>query len=128
MSTNSIRRFKGKFPHVEFLTLDGEGKVARECAIVKEDNIGNIMFIDIQSLDQIDRQRLFDIIKDRNAPNFALWDLMFGKTLGNGINALVYFHQLVKQLTPQGVVTSVGAGQLGLQAESSQVTLNSPSK
>lgn len=113
---------KGRFPHVYFLPLDGEGKVATECAVMKKDPLDNIYFISLKSLDTVDKQRIFDIIHDRNANNFELWDLMSTKTLGNGVNALTYFHQFVKCLTSQGKILTVKKGQIGLQAPTTTTT------
>jgi hypothetical protein len=50
---------------------------------------------------------------DRNSRSFELYDLMAQKTLGNGMNALAYFHQLVRQLTPNGKVMDPRSGQMG---------------
>lgn len=102
-----------KYPHVEWLELYDDGKMY-ECAILKRDTLGNVFFFEINSLDNIDRLRLAQLLSDRNAKNFELWDLMSQRTLGNGMNALAYFHQLVKVLTPNGKVMDPRSGVMGL--------------
>lgn len=125
----SVQMIPGNFPHVYYLDLEGDGKVATECAVVKKDSNGNIYFITLKNLDQVDKQRIFNILHDRNVGNMELWDLMYTKTLGNGINALIYFHQFVKCLTAQGRVTDLIAGQMGLAApKAPQSTKSTKSK
>jgi len=94
---------KSKYNHVEWIDLNQNGLFV-ECAIMKKDHRGNIYFVKLQDLDSIDLSRMFDIINNRNSKNYELWDLMSQITLGNGMNALVYFHQLVKMITPSGQI------------------------
>jgi hypothetical protein len=75
-----------------------------------------VFFFKTNNLDSIDRQRLAGILADRNARSFELWDLMSQRTLGNGMNALAYFHQLVKVLSPQGKIIDPRQGQIGVAA------------
>lgn len=102
----------GNLPHIKWIDLKNDG-VLIECAVMKEDSFGNIYFIQVNQLDSIDRRRLARILQNRNAQNFELWDLMSNITLNNGINALTYFHQLVKVITPMGVVSSPKQGEVG---------------
>ncbi len=102
-----------EYPHVAWIELYGDG-VLHECAIMKKDpRTGNILFFKTNDLDEIDKRRLSQLFFDRNARNFELWDLMAQKTLGNGCNALAYFHQLVRQLTPAGKIIDPKTGQIG---------------
>lgn len=101
-----------EYPHVEWLELNNDG-ILHECAILKRDEHGNILFFKTNDLDEIDKRRLAGILMDRNARTFELYDLMAQKTLGNGMNALVYFHQLVRQLTPNGKILDPRSGQMG---------------
>lgn len=103
---------KGSFPHVEWVDLYGDG-ILYEVAVMKRDDVGNFHFIRIDQLDSIDRGRLVKILQNRNANDYPLWDLMSNVTLGNGMNALEYFHQAVKILTPQGSIMNPGAGKRG---------------
>lgn len=103
---------KSHIPHVEWIDLKNNG-VLVECAVMKRDPFGNVSFIEIPSLDAIDKGRLAKILQNRNVNNFELWDLMSQVTLNNGMNALLYFHQLVKILTPDGVVLNPRAGVVG---------------
>lgn len=107
-------RQKSSLPHMEWMNIKNDGTLI-ECAIMKEDKQGNIYHIPITSLDDTDRSRLAKLITNRNAQNFELWDLMQQTTLGNGINALEYFHQLVKVLTPQGTIIDPIQGRRGFQ-------------
>ena len=100
------------YPHVEWLDLYGDGTL-HECAVVKRDNIGNVFFIRIRELDLVDKRRIAKILTGRNANNFALWDLLFQSTLGNGMNALEYFHQYVKVRTPAGQIMLPQMGIVG---------------
>lgn len=101
-----------KYPHIEWVDLYDNG-VFVECAIVKRDRRGNIYFIRLDRLDGIDLERMFSIVNNRNAKNFELWDLMHQVTLGNGINALTYFHQLVEIVTPSGQIMKPKLGVAG---------------
>jgi len=128
----AITKRKGNFPHVSWIDLKGNG-VLTECAILKEDGFGNTYYIEIPKLDAIDKNRLARIVKNRNAPNFELWDLMSQVTLNNGINALEYFHQLVKIITTDGVIMNprqgtVGTGVVntGSAAEMASMNMNAP--
>jgi hypothetical protein len=101
-----------EYAHIEWLELNSDG-ILHECAIMNRDGNGNVLFFKTNDLDEIDKRRLAGVLMDRNAKTFALWDLMAQKTLGNGMNALAYFHQLVRQLTPNGKILDPRAGQIG---------------
>lgn len=102
----------GEYPHIEWIELNSDG-IMHECVIMKRDRMGNVLFFKTNDLDEIDKRRVAGILMDRNARNFELWDLMANKTLGNGVNALQYFNQLVRQLTPNGKVLDPRSGQMG---------------
>ncbi len=101
-----------EYPHVAWIDLHSDG-ILHECAVMRRDRVGNILYFKTNDLDEIDKRRLASILYDRNARNFELWDIMSQRTLGNGCNALTYFHQLVKQLTPNGKILDPKAGQMG---------------
>jgi len=100
------------YPHLEWLDLQQNG-VLTECAVMKKDPNGNIYHFSVASLDAIDKNRLRNILTGRNSANFPLWDLMQQVTLGNGVNALDYFHQLVKVQTPGGQIIDPVQGRIG---------------
>ncbi len=102
----------GHLPHIKWIDLHNNG-VLVECAIMKEDQLGNYTFIQVNMLDAVDRRRLLKIITSRTATQFPLWDLMSNITLNNGVNALTYFHQLVKTISQAGVISSPRAGEIG---------------
>lgn len=93
------------FPHVRLVDLYRDGLVY-ECAIMKEDkNTGDLYFMRIDKMDDIDRARLRQILSRRDAGKYELWDLMdHGQPLANGVNALVFFHQFVEVLSPSGKI------------------------
>lgn len=104
----------GNYPHSAWLDLTNNG-VLSEVVILKEDNNGDVYFIPLKSLDTIDLQRIGKILANRNARMFPLHELMAQTTLGNGINALLYFQQLVKMRTASGQVVPAGANLRGAQ-------------
>lgn len=106
------RQVSPEYPHIEWLELNKDGML-HECAVMRRDAQGNVFFFQVNHLDEIDRRRLAQLLADRNARNFELWDLMAQKTLGNGMNALAYFHQLVKVLSPNGKVMDPRSGVMG---------------
>lgn len=106
------RELSPHYHHVEWLELNKDG-ILHECVIMKRDQLGNVLFFKTNDLDDIDKRRLAGILSDRNAGSLELWELMMHKTLGNGVNALVYFSQLVKQLVPNGKVMDPRQGQVG---------------
>jgi hypothetical protein len=108
----SVNQRPGSYPHVRWLDLKANG-VMIECAIMKEDPMGNIYYMEIGSMDGVDKSRLVKILTNRNAGSFELWDLMSQMTLNNGVNALTYFHQLVKIITPAGVIMNPRGGAVG---------------
>ena len=102
------------FPHVFWIELQRGTGVYTESAVLKKDKLGNIYFIKLKSLDDVDRRRLANILTNRNSKSFELWDLMSQVTLGNGIGALNYFHQVVEVLSPNGIVHRPSAGVVGI--------------
>jgi hypothetical protein len=109
----AVRARKGKFPHIEWLDLKGDGLMT-ECAIMKKDPLGNISYFELNKIDAIDKQRVARLVQSRNAENFELWDLMSQTTLNNGVNALTYFHQLVKVNSEDGVIYTPKGGVVGM--------------
>ena len=103
---------QGVEPHIFWMDIESNG-VLVEVAVMKRDGNGNIYYIPLENMDDVDRTRLLRIIKNRNATNFELWDLMDSITLNNGVNALTYFHQMVIVMTPSGVKQAPTVGRLG---------------
>lgn len=106
----AIDILKGKYPHIGWVDIEGDG-ILTEIAIMKN-GVNGLMFMKLNSLDPIDKQRLLRIIMNRNAHLYELWDLMSNLTLGNGANALEYFHQYVKVLAPSGELISPTMGRI----------------
>ena len=109
---------KTSLHHVFYLDANDDGQY-REVAVVKKDYNGSVYYIDVQLLDQVDKGRLKKIVTDLHADKYELWDLMSQKKLSNGINALDYFHRLVRvKRAPGSVNTAMGGGLLSARPES----------
>jgi len=102
-----------KYPHIKWIDLQDDG-IMTESAIMRVDKSNaDVYFFPLTALDEIDRNRLFDIVTSRNASMFELWDLMKNTTLNNGVNALSYFHQLTKIRTEGGRIIEMVEGRRG---------------
>ncbi len=113
MGNEAVQRHP-QLPHVEWMDLDENG-VAVECIVIKRDKRnGDLYFIKTEELDQIDRDRIVSILRKRDAARYELWDLLDSTTLGNGENALEFFHQLVKVRTSRGVIMIPAQGRTGI--------------
>ncbi len=108
----SVTKYPGKIPHTQWIDLKNNG-VLVECAVLKEDGFGNVYYIEVPSLDGIDKNRLTRIIATPRSAEIPLWETMGNSMLKNGMNALDYFHQLVKVITPEGVVMNPRIGSVG---------------
>lgn len=116
VATSYKRQASAEYPHIEWIEVNGDG-ILHECAIMSRDRAGNILFFKVNDLDDIDKRRLAGILMDRNARHMALWDVMLNRTLGNGVNALGYFNQLVRMLTPNGKLLDPRSGQQGVSGQ-----------
>jgi hypothetical protein len=100
-------------PHVEWIDLHNDG-IAQEIIVMSRNvNNGDVYFIAISDLDQIDRLRMLKVLKKRDADKYPLYDLLANETLKNGMNALEFFHQLVKVRTMNGRILPVDSGKRG---------------
>lgn len=95
------------YQHVQHIDLYGNG-ILHEVVVVKEEINGDIHFIQTSILDEIDLVRLRLILDKRDSHLYPMWDLMSQTTLKNGMNALEYFHQLVKIKTAAGPILPAG--------------------
>lgn len=100
------------YPHIYWIEL--EDGYLHECAVLRRSPDGSLIFIKINHLDAVDKQRLVEFVVSRQARTVELWDLMAQRTLRNGMNALEYFHQLAKILTINGKVMEIRTGVAGL--------------
>lgn len=116
----AVTTHKGNLPHIEWIDLKTNG-VLVECAVLKRDHFNNIYFFEVGKLDNIDKKRLMRVLSNRNAVSLELWDLMSQITLNNGVNALTYFHQLVRIITPEGIIMNPKQGVVGSGMKSGQV-------
>lgn len=83
---------------------DAEGKPQRE-----------IWFIKNEELDTIDQKRLLNVLQRSAKVNDfqPLYETLAQVTLGNGQNALDYFHQYVRIRYPSGAIERPRAGRTG---------------
>ena len=98
---SSLNMIPTQIPHVYRIDLDGSG-IAHECAVLQKDDYGNVLYLKISELDNIDRERIGKILHHRYIRQLPLWDVMSQSTLKNNVNALEYFHQLVRGITADG--------------------------
>lgn len=108
----SVVKIATPIPHVFRIDLYNDG-LAHECAVLSVDRFDNTYFLKISELDDIDRVRIGKILKHRYIKQLPLWDVMSQTTLKNGMNALEYFQQLVKAITPTGKPFTPRAGGSG---------------
>ena len=119
----SYQTREGASPHIKWIELKKDG-IMHECAVMKTDPHGNVYFFELGKIDAIDKQRMARILKNRNADRHELWDLMSQTTLNNGVNALDYFHQLVKIISPLGVIYTPRGGVIGTERRAGEVAMN----
>jgi hypothetical protein len=86
--------------HMEILPLNSDGTMV-ECVVLKRYNNGDRIFIQVDHLDEIDRERIKKYLSEAHADRFELWDMLSHRRLGNGMNALEYFHQLARYFVAQ---------------------------
>lgn len=109
-----------EYQHVQYLDLYGNN-ILTETVVVKEEVNGDKYFLQTNLLDIIDLTRLREILDKRDSKQYALWDLMAQTTLRNGMNALEYFHQLVRVKTKAGPIVQPGrAGQRVVHVQAPQ--------
>jgi len=96
-----------EYQHVQYLDLFGNG-ILKEVVIVKEEVNGDKYFIETDTLDMVDLERLRGILDKRDSALYPMWDLMGQTMLRNGMNALEYFHQLVRVKTVAGPIVQPG--------------------
>lgn len=103
-----------QLPHVRFVDLYNDG-MTYEVIVMKEIPNGDLFYIRTDHLDAIDKDRALTILSKRDAGRYPAWDLFDQRTLPNGVNALVYFHQYVKARTVSGVHYTPQPGRVGAQ-------------
>lgn len=100
---------KTQFAHVERVDIHDTGSL-REVAIMKRFENGSFSYIDTALLDQLDKSRLKGIVQSVHADKYDLWELCEQTTLSNGLNALDYFHQMVRTKFAPGHVAAPAEG------------------
>jgi hypothetical protein len=116
-----IKKIPTPFKHVYLVDINDNGQL-REVAVIKEEQNGSLIYIDIASLDIIDKGRLKKFVTSMHADKYPLWELMSLDRLSNGYNGLDYFHQMARtKYAPGHVNTAMGGGLGGVRAEASQM-------
>lgn len=100
--------------HIAWADIQNNGVLIEIAVVALDEKNGDLYFIPIAALDNVDRERLIKIISKRDAHKYPLWDLMSGSTLKNGINALEYFNQLVKVRSVSGQIFTPNSGKMGV--------------
>lgn len=108
-----------KYNHIYWADLNNNG-TQQEIAVVAKDEIGNVWYIPLNAMDLTDKRRMFKLVTDRQAMILPLYEVMANTMLGNGVNALTYFHQLVKLRTPSGQILVPTPGVIGTAAPGAQ--------
>ncbi len=114
LAINNTRFQESKYSHVYWADLNGAG-IIQEVVVIAAAPNGTVWFIPVSCLDHIDRIRMFRLINDRTSNMLPLYEVMMHTRLNNGVNALEYFHQLTKMMTPNGLVTRVNTNIMGIQ-------------
>lgn len=114
------------YKFVEWLDLDGSGLLT-EVAILKRFPSGDVVFFKLSDLDIIDKQRLRNIITNRNSSLYdELWKLCEITTLGNGVNALSFFSQLAQIRHHNGQISSFNSGKISAPRAAAPVNFAEP--
>ena len=104
LSIHDVNRKLNK-KYVQFIDIDNNG-VGIECAVLKEFNNGDIIYLTINKLNDADVQILSNIIEKklcwRSGELKGLWDKLRRETIHNDINALEYYHNLSSGITNSG--------------------------
>lgn len=96
-----------RYEHVQYVDLKNDGSL-HECIIMKYTDAGDLYYIPVEHLDDIDVARLHQIISRKDADRYELWDLLSNVTLKNGSNALTFFQQFVLHRTANGKIQPPG--------------------
>jgi hypothetical protein len=116
-----ISKVPTTFKHVFLVDINDNGQL-REVAVIKEEANGSLIYVDVASLDIIDKGRLKKLVTSMHADKYPLWELMSLERLSNGMNGLDYFHQMARtKLAPGHVNTAMGGGLGGVRAESTSI-------
>lgn len=102
---------KTSFPHVEFRDVNDDG-IMREVGIIKEWKNGSYAYLDIALLSDLDKGRLKKILSDVHADKDPLFEVMSRHRLSNGMNALDYFHPIVRTKRMAGHINTIQGGGL----------------
>lgn len=114
------------YKFIEWMDLDGSGLLT-EVAIMKRFPSGDVVFFKVNDLDVIDKQRLRNIITNRNSSLYdELWKLCEITTLGNGVNALSFFSQLAQVRHHNGAISPFNSGKISAPRQVAPVNFAEP--
>lgn len=107
--------------HVFYVDINDDGQL-REVFVVKKWEDGSLSYIDISSLDVIDKGRLKKVVMSHHADKYQGWELLDMERLSNGLNGLDYFHQVTKlKRMPGSINTVFGGGLANVKPEGGKV-------
>lgn len=107
--------------HVFYMDVNDDGQL-REVFVVKKWEDGSVSYIDVASLDTIDKGRIKKVVLGQHADKYAGWELLDMERLSNGLNGLDYFHQVTKlKRMPGSINTVFGGGLANVRPESSKM-------
>lgn len=107
--------------HLRMVDLYNNG-VEYEVIVVQYNKYnGDLYYIKVMDLDEIDSERMRRILRRRDADRLEVWDLLDTITLTNGVNALEYFNQLVLVRTQSGEIMKPDARRRGVRLVSKPV-------
>lgn len=89
-------RWSPEFNHVAYVDLFDNGVEMEVIVMALDAKNGDLHYIRTDYLDDIDRRRMLNIVQSNSASTLPLWEVMYNKTLPNGVNALEYFDQYTK--------------------------------
>lgn len=99
--------------HLAMVDLYNNGVDYEVVVVQLNKHNGDLYFIRVMDLDEIDRDRMRRILNRRDAERLEVWDLLDTITLNNGVNALDYFQQLVLMRTQSGEIMRPDASRRG---------------
>lgn len=100
---NEIQLNPTNMNHIFLCDIRDDGTV-HQILVLKKTAQGSIYYVEIDPLHDIDKRRIRQIITSQHANKYEAWELFSQARLGNGMNALEFFHNnFVKVKHPKGV-------------------------
>lgn len=109
-------RWSPEYNHVAYVDLFDNGVEMEVVVMALDAKNGDLHYIRTDYLDDIDRRRMLQIVESNSASTLPLWEVMYNKTLPNGVNALEYFDQYAKTklVSGQHLARTSASGRRGI--------------